>query len=271
MNSFEELIEISLQNNKAISNQLDPISSYLGASQFYYFKIKKDNSFTLLSSSPFWCEHYCSEKLHLVDPYFCHYTNYEKGIIILKDEESNCSSLRKIIDPVKKQLNFILMMVSKNSDSVEVNGFHFNNPSDLSLVITELSLLSYFAEEFKKSNSPLYSKLEDYQFKLPDLIGANFYKDPKKRTELLSKRKKALKALGIELTLSQREIDVLRLFLMGYSARKIALEIYLSKRTIEHHIERIKSKLNCLTKAELMQKARLLEKLNLLEEHYVFI
>ena len=82
------------------------------------------------------------------------------------------------------------------------------------------------------------------------LVGANFFSE-----------KKFLKNLGIEVSCSVREIEVMKLLLEGYSASQIGKEIFLSRRTIEHHLERIKDKLGCTSRAELIQKARELEAL----------
>ncbi len=54
--------------------------------------------------------------------------------------------------------------------------------------------------------------------------------------------------------LSEREKEVLSLLVRGKTAREIADWICLSKRTIEHCIERIKLKTHCASKSELIEK-----------------
>ena len=56
-------------------------------------------------------------------------------------------------------------------------------------------------------------------------------------------------------SLTQRELEIVCLCAEGKSAREIATELCLSKRTIESHKERIFSKLNCKSTAELVQYA----------------
>ena len=48
-----------------------------------------------------------------------------------------------------------------------------------------------------------------------------------------------------------REIECIRHFLMGKTAREIANELHLSVRTIEHRLEKLKDKLDCNSKSEL--------------------
>jgi len=62
--------------------------------------------------------------------------------------------------------------------------------------------------------------------------------------------------------LSSIELNVMNLLLEGYSAAQIALRLFRSSRTVEHHIERIKEKLGCCSKGELIQKARKMERFN---------
>ena len=60
---------------------------------------------------------------------------------------------------------------------------------------------------------------------------------------------------GVEL-LSDREMQVFQLLGASYSAREIADQFHLSKKTIETHCEKIKHKLSLHNAAELKQFAR---------------
>jgi DNA-binding CsgD family transcriptional regulator len=53
---------------------------------------------------------------------------------------------------------------------------------------------------------------------------------------------------------TKRELEVLSYVVYGYPAREIALRMKISKRTVEHHIENIKTKANCKNKYELINK-----------------
>lgn len=55
--------------------------------------------------------------------------------------------------------------------------------------------------------------------------------------------------------LSLRELNCLRSTILGLSAREIAVELQLSKRTVEEYLTQIKNKLGCLNKRELIQLA----------------
>jgi DNA-binding CsgD family transcriptional regulator len=53
---------------------------------------------------------------------------------------------------------------------------------------------------------------------------------------------------------TNRENDVLRLLIRGKTAREIAAVLGLSKRTVEHHLENMRAKLEVNSKSELIEK-----------------
>jgi DNA-binding CsgD family transcriptional regulator len=55
--------------------------------------------------------------------------------------------------------------------------------------------------------------------------------------------------------LSPRELEVLRLVGLGLASREIALELFLSPRTVEMHVGNILAKLDCRSRAEATHKA----------------
>ena len=65
-------------------------------------------------------------------------------------------------------------------------------------------------------------------------------------------------------SLSERERQCLKLFLLGKSAKETAIDLSLSPRTIEFYFENIKNKLACRDKASVFSFGRELENLGLL-------
>jgi DNA-binding NarL/FixJ family response regulator len=56
--------------------------------------------------------------------------------------------------------------------------------------------------------------------------------------------------------LSEREIEVARLVLAGRTHREIGAQLYLSPKTVEHHVARIRTKLGATSRAELLAALR---------------
>lgn len=56
-------------------------------------------------------------------------------------------------------------------------------------------------------------------------------------------------------SLSEREKDIFKLVIQGQTMTQIANEMYLSPRTIEDYLIKLKNKLNCSSKSEIIMKA----------------
>ncbi|MQA64090.1 MAG: LuxR family transcriptional regulator, partial [Actinophytocola sp.] len=56
--------------------------------------------------------------------------------------------------------------------------------------------------------------------------------------------------------LSDREVEVARLVLAGRTYREIGAQLYLSPKTVEHHVARIRTKLGATSRAELVAELR---------------
>lgn len=61
------------------------------------------------------------------------------------------------------------------------------------------------------------------------------------------------------IALTYRQTDCLVKWVQGMTAKQIGESLNISKRTVEHHIERIKNLLSCESKTELIKKALSLE------------
>lgn len=57
-------------------------------------------------------------------------------------------------------------------------------------------------------------------------------------------------------TLSEREVEVARLVLAGRTHREIGAQLYVSPKTVEHHVARIRTKLGATSRAELLAALR---------------
>jgi DNA-binding CsgD family transcriptional regulator len=72
--------------------------------------------------------------------------------------------------------------------------------------------------------------------------------------------------------LTERQKEVLMYLLLGYTAKKIALVLGISFRTVESYIETLKLKLNCQTKGDLIERTirtgLVYDLLSILERHF---
>ncbi len=269
MSSFKDLTRsVSYKYNDKINKYCSSLFNYFNLFQFFYYEIKNDGRFSTFHSSQSWSEYYDANQFYLIDPYYRHPKYFKEGIILIRDTQNH--SVEPILNPGKDKFHvgFILKLVKKTHDGVEVFGFTSPTPDDshVSFLISEMPLLRTFIEKFKADHPLLLTALKDNQLNLANLIGPTFNEPTLILPPDFKKKQALLQNLGMstEAPLSPIEISVMKLFVKGYSAGKIAPQIYLSRRTVEHHMERIKRKLDCSSKTELIQKARELEQFGLL-------
>jgi DNA-binding CsgD family transcriptional regulator len=265
MPAFEDLVSsISGRYNKKILKYCDSLFSHLNIGSFWYYRITDDGHFTYLDTDCELAEYVASEKLYLSHPHFRNPQFFKSGVVLL--ESGNANFIEQIVLKGKGyNMHHPLEIITKFTGGMEAFGFDSNSPnfSQTALLLSELSLLRFFIRKFRDDNHVLFNKLQDCQINLINLLGFSFHQKYEPTPEILhlSSKYEFLKDIGFDVRLSFQEIKVLKLFLEGYSAGKIAPQIHISKRTVEHHIERIKGKLGCNSKAELMQKARELEEI----------
>ena len=265
MAAFDDLTRsVTCRYNDLIKNACMPLLEYFNLSLFSYFKIKNSGSYTFLGSHAAWSEYFAAEKLYFNFPYYRHPMYTREGIFTLMNIVQN-DDLSPILNLGKEKFNIHhrLILIKQIPNGIEGYCFATNSPNvmQIRMLLNEIPLLWLFIDHFKKKQRFLFSSLEDNQIDLSDLMGDTFFVNSLGIMPRSPSRDKLLQKLGIsdQTEFNPREKRLLKLMLQGYSAGKIAPQIFLSKRTVEHQIERVKEKLGCDSKAELIQKAKELE------------
>lgn len=114
-----------------------------------------------------------------------------------------------------------------------------------------------FTKKLREEHYNIFNELDDNLLDLSSEIGPSFFKqDSWSLNYSKIDHLKFLNDIGMTgfSKLSKREMDVAKQMIQGYSANEIALQLSLSKRTVESYIENLKTKLACYSKAELIQK-----------------
>ena len=252
---------------KKLNFFLDPLATYLDLAHFYYYQISNSGHFVNIGTNPAWKEFYFSNDSHLIHtPYLRHPDHFANGVSFVKGLEHQ--EFEKLVEQGGERfnVNLSLQFMNKTDEGIEAFGFGINSKAlthHLSLY-QELPMLRLFIKKFKEAFHPFFPILKDHQIDLARLVGKDFYKQPAAAGMPKSRsRSECLKKLGLDIStpLTAREQAVIKYLLNGNSASQIAKELSISTRTVEHHMERIKNKLNCFSKGELMQKALFLESL----------
>ncbi len=209
--------------------------------------------------------------MYLRQPHFRHPSNFKSGISLTKDINDEDYKQNSQIARKKFNVNFSLVLLNKVPTGLEIIGLNVNTPNKMHdiLLINETVPIRKFISYFVKENEPIIQLLKETKINMGTLIGERFKEVDIPVMINLRERELFYKKIGIHAnaSLTVKELTVLKNILKGYSANQIAGELKLSCRTIEHCIERIKCKLVCFSKSELIQKARDLELLGYFDNY----
>lgn len=231
----------------------------------WYYKITNDGHFTLMDTKPEWMQ-YCTENDgYKYYEYYRHPKYFSNGFVWQNNPMD--ARINNLITAGKNRYDFstYLRLFNKTSDGVECFGFTFDMRNELQMtkLLNGMHYLRLFTRKFREDNRYLFSKLEDNQIDIAKLIGSSFYARP--NLVLPGVTKGLLLQENSDNGLSDGETAVIKLLVQGYPASQIGKELFRSKRTIEHRIEKIKEKLGCYSKIELIQKIREFEQIGLLQ------
>lgn len=249
----------TLQFNHKVNKFCNPILNNFGVNHFWCYKVTNDGHYTCLGSNLPWMEYYFGEKLYLPNPYLRNPENFETGTSFIRQVKDY--SYQKSVDIGVKNfsINQSLIFLEKAKDGIEGYGFASHLPTNIfeSLCINEMPLLKLFVKKFREEFNSILGKMSEELVDIASLIGPTFYEKNSGIQTSSIDRNLFLKQFHLSeiIELSHREKEVLFLVSKGLFAIQIADHLQLSKRTIEHYIENMKNKLNCYSKAELIQKA----------------
>lgn len=269
MSHFKELVRaVTSRHCENIKRKYSYFFDTLNLNSFWHYRIDHSGHFSYFGTAREWSEYFAQMKYHLNYPYFRHPKFFRPGISFLKSIEDE--NFVRILNASRDRHNLCLPVLILNTTDKGIEGFGFTSNSDcpqqMGLLINEIQLLKQFCKVFQLENKSLFTALEDNTINLAEIMGQEFYNESSPVLPQLPKLQIIKKLdLRIKPNLTSREIEILKLMLTGLSANQIAIKLYRSKRTIEHHIERAKEKLNCHTKSELIKKIYDLELLQCLD------
>lgn len=251
------LYDITKRVTCKYSNQIKkaclPLQESFQLSDVWYFKTLNSGYGSYFSSHPEWSEFFASQDFFLNFPLIKHPTALESGVFLFNDlNDENFSKISSLAQE-KFQIHHSLAILQRTPDGIEGFGVSANSSQGphLTSLINELPLLTAYFKKFKETYPSLFSKMEENLIDFESLIGPSFL-EGKKQSPF--KKESIFKFLEID-QLTDRECEVLYLLSKGQSAPSIGKSLFLSKRTIEHYIEKLKLKLDCSSKQELIEKA----------------
>lgn len=239
---------------------LRPLKESFNISSLVYQRNFNDGSEIRLSNQPDWIKYFYEQGYILISGFEKHPTHYQSSFVVW----SHLSHHQPILQAARGfNIDHGVTIIEKTEDGCE---FFFlgttpDKPYVANLLINNLELLQRFILYFKQQAAPLLKTADSNRIIIPhkyqhvnsDERGIPFKTDTTaSNTKQLFKLKKF--SLDNSLSLSMREINCAQLLIQGKSARLIAQQLFISPRTVETHVQNIKDKLHCYTKAELINK-----------------
>lgn len=266
MKETDDMVKASKKFDNKIKSFCSPLVQTFGIRHFYHAKITNSGHFVGVNLDREWEEYFFSDKSHLlIWPDKCQPCKIRNEIRFLHENEGEKEEFNKLLKTAKEKysLNFSLQFTEKSNTGLNMYGFALDSPSPLQhmMLIKEMPLLRLFIKRFQVEFKKLYTALDDNTVDMPTLLGSQFYKVKSRAINKSFIGDQFLKKIGIEIpkSLTDREMEVIKYLIQGHSASQIACEIFISKRTVEHHLERIKDKFFSSSKSDLIQKIRELE------------
>lgn len=249
MHDLERMVQTTtVKYHQKIKQACLPLKDSLNIDVFTYFQIDSVGQFITLSNHPPLLEFHYAQNLHLTNPYLVHTDLLRSGYVLTQTtaNQKYLSGLRLSSDHFK--IANPLLMLKKTERTVE--GFFFSSPSTIDY-LQYLDLLKKFASFFTHETASLLGKMDKVD--LAKEKGTAFFS---RSAELpLANNNPALHRLMQAVSpLSPRERECLDLFQQGHSAQATAAHLGISQRTVEHHFENIKLKLDVRSKRDLLER-----------------
>ena len=272
-NLLEATSQFSIKYQTQISKLCDPLFTHFEINYFFYLYISYQAECCVLGTNIDLVQHYFDLDMHKSNPFFTECKQTKTGVYLYDSvKEDGFQSDMQLLEK-KYNTKHSCLLVEKEKNGCQIYGFALptHAVSRESLLINQASLLKQFTSYFNDEMALVIQQMKDNPVSLSNEI--NFGQNAKHLPHIHltdSEKCQFLSQIGfknkllLQVDFTRREQECILLFLQGKSAREIAKELFLSTRTIEHHLENIKNKLLCTNRSELFEKLLKMKELGLL-------
>ncbi len=262
----------AIKSSSEVTEICQPLLQFTPISFFNLVRVYDNHARLSFSNNQDWLEHYYKQQYHnesmfsnspfCLENKFMTHTSFPDNIVI-----------RDAIDNFDICYGFVLI----DRQAKHTDFFHFatshKNSSVMNFYLNSIDMLEHFTFYFRDKAANLIKKCKP---NVP-VDTVSMFSEAKDLTDLTCERHKYLAATKLSklqitlnnkvINLTRREIQTLWHYLQGKTAKEIAKAIYLSPRTVEYYLVRIKKKLNCQTRHDLFKmvmQSELLQEMDLL-------
>jgi len=247
---------ITLTSPPAITEICAPLKK-LEITHFNYVRTFSDGSQISLSDNGPWLEHFYTKEYYKIGEFEKHPINYESGHTLWPT-----LSGREVFYDARTyfDIDHGITLVEKLSDSCEFCFFATasKNPQIVNFYLNNIDLLKRFVLYFKEKAAPILAEAQNDRLIIPQhfikqkIAASSSVRDEFLTLTMLEKYKINFDSKVIEL--SRRELECSICLLEGLTAEQTGKKLFISRRTVEAHLDGLKSKLFCKNKHELVSK-----------------
>lgn len=262
---MNDLLEMQSRVSKKFHDKFqsfcDPLVNCFEVNQFYHYQLSRSGHFVNLGLNFDWEQWLLSNDLFYNLPMFKNQENFKEGIVFLTSFDDEKNSILWETAYKKFNVNFTIELVNKTREGSEGFGFGLKSSDPLRKMafLKELPLLKLFIKQYREEFKSDIPNFYNYAVDISRQIKPSIF--PIKASEYDANRNQFLKKMRIEIPslLTEREVDVASYLIKGYSASEIGEKLFIARRTVEHHLERMKDKFDCPNKSVLIRKIQELE------------
>lgn len=251
---YDEIGVPSRRYHNKISALTAPMRIHLGIDQFWRNSHSTDGSYSLIGNHPPTAGLFFDQHLFLGHPLFRHPMFIQSGYILpellhSRDYESTQGQLR-----VDGGCYHVCIKIHKTAHGIVEYGFACSKfqPGFEVAYMKQLQNLDKFIAYFDREADKIIRLTEDFKIDISKLIGTAYHENPQFQAPIAKQESEFQFLIAMEndlhrsralLALTNTERSILRLVVLGKTAREIGAMLFRSHRTIENHLETIKEKL----------------------------
>lgn len=244
-----------LASSQEVDAIVRPLKDAFGITSFVYHQNFLDGSEIKLTNQPAWIKHFCEQGYFKNSGFEKHPDHYQPGFVVW----SHLSHHQPVLNAAKNfNIAHGMTIIQKNPEGgVE---FYFlgttpDKPHVTNLLLNNMSSLERFIIYFKQKAASLIKNAYAERLIVPDKYQLVSTQEQGIAFANTAQPTLTLPSFAINnVSFTNREIACAKLLLKGNSARLIGEQLFLSRRTVETHLQNLKDKLQCRTKAELISQ-----------------
>jgi len=252
---LNDITHISRKYLNTIKKISDPLKEKFGITYFARQSVSNDGYWEILGNLPDWLDHSASKEFYQIDSSLIHPAHYKSGFIV-NSSYSVPEHLKNLITETRDvyDIDHTLCIFEKTSKGGEwyFFGTSAKNHHIVNTYISQINAIYKYIPYFREEAKKILDQNLDFKINLSHLKNEDF-QSPLFKINLFAMKNgidEILESFGKRI--SSREKDCLHLLVNGKTVKETAKILRLSPRTIEGYLNRLKEKVGCKHKRELL-------------------